>query len=577
MTQSASADAALACAMLAVDPLGLGGMVLQGGPGPGRDAVLALLRAGQAADAPFRRMPIGISDSRLLGGIDLGATLRAGTRVAERGLLAEADGGLVIVAMAERLAPMVAAQLCLVLDSHLVRVARDGVEMQHQARIACVALDESVGADEAVPATLRDRLAFTVSAEAGVDEGAAFEAGAIARARAALPSVETPEEMVTAITATALALGVWSLRPSLLALRAARAMAALRGADAVGAEDAALAARLVLAPRATRLPEAEPEVTPEQEASPPPEDQPEEAAQTEPRDGPMQDRVLDAARAAIPADLLAQLAAGAARAARARGAGKSGAMQKSASRGRPGPVRRGMPGPRARLNLIETLRAASPWQRLRGNAPGSGERLQLRPDDFQVTRFKQRRETTTIFVVDASGSLAANRLPEAKGAVELLLAECYVRRDQVALIAFRGARADLLLPPTRSLVRAKRSLRQLPGGGGTPLAAGLMAAADLASAIARRGGTPAVVVLTDGSANVALDGSQGRARAGEDARLAARVLAATGTRVLLVDTSQRPQAAARAVADAMAAAYLALPVADATRLSRAVQQALPAA
>ncbi len=140
----------------------------------------------------------------------------------------------------------------------------------------------------------------------------------------------------------------------------------------------------------------------------------------------------------------------------------------------------------------------------------------MRREDFRVSRFKQRSETTTVFVVDASGSSALHRLAEAKGAVELLLADCYVRRDSVALIAFRGRRAELLLPPTRSLVRAKRSLAGLPGGGGTPLAAGIDAALALADAMRRRGATPVVVPLTDGRANIARDGA-GRARAGADA------------------------------------------------------------
>jgi magnesium chelatase subunit D len=116
--------------------------------------------------------------------------------------------------------------------------------------------------------------------------------------------------------------------------------------------------------------------------------------------------------------------------------------------------------------------------------------VEVRRDDFRVGRFEQRSQSTTIFVVDASGSSAFNRLAEAKGAVELLLADCYVRRDRVALLAFRGRGAELLLPPTRSLVRAKRSLAGLPGGGGTPLAAGIDAAAALADAVRRRGETP---------------------------------------------------------------------------------------
>ena len=106
--------------------------------------------------------------------------------------------------------------------------------------------------------------------------------------------------------------------------------------------------------------------------------------------------------------------------------------------------------------------------------------------------------------MDASGSSALHRLAEAKGAIELLLASCYVRRDRVALVAFRGQSAELLLPPTRSLVRAKRSLASLPGGGGTPLAAGIDVSLLLADAVQRRGGTPTIVLLTDGRANVCL-------------------------------------------------------------------------
>jgi magnesium chelatase subunit D len=122
--------------------------------------------------------------------------------------------------------------------------------------------------------------------------------------------------------------------------------------------------------------------------------------------------------------------------------------------------------------------------------PDAAKRVEVRPDDCRITRFKQRTETTVVFVVDASGSTAFNRLAEAKGAVELLLADCYVRRESVALIAFRGTGAELLLPPTRSLTRAKRSLAGLPGGGGTPLAAGLEAAADLADAVSAQGSDP---------------------------------------------------------------------------------------
>jgi magnesium chelatase subunit D len=262
--------------------------------------------------------------------------------------------------------------------------------------------------------------------------------------------------------------------------------------------------------------------------------------------------------------------------ARARSSGKSGELQKSGRRGRPAGVLRGDLRAGAKLNVIETLRAAAPWQPLRRReaaATGGSSarpRILIRNDDFRITRFKQRSETATIFVVDASGSAALHRLAEAKGAVELLLADCYIRRDQVALISFRGNIAELLLPPTRSLARAKRSLAGLPGGGGTPLASGLDAAFALADVIRRKGQTPTVILLTDGRANIARDGGQGRPRAEEDAMSAARQLRAAGVTAVLVDTSPRPGPSGAQLASEMGARYLPLPHADANVLSKAV-------
>jgi len=134
----------------------------------------------------------------------------------------------------------------------------------------------------------------------------------------------------------------------------------------------------------------------------------------------------------------------------------------------------------------------------------------------------------------------------------------------------------LLLPPTRSLVRAKRSLAGLPGGGGTPLAAGLEAASDLAAAVMRRGATPVIVVLTDGRANVSRDGRPGRAQAGADALAAAGRMRAQAHASLLLDTSPQPQDSARVLAEAMAARYLALPHAGAAAMSQVVRAASPA-
>jgi len=155
-----------------------------------------------------------------------------------------------------------------------------------------------------------------------------------------------------------------------------------------------------------------------------------------------------------------------------------------------------------------------------------------------------------------------------------LLAEAYARRDHVALVAFRNSGADLLLPPTRSLVQTKRRLASLPGGGGTPLAAGLKVALDLAHGARGRGLTPSIALLTDGRANIALDGSANRAEAAHDAERMARLARAQHVAALVIDMGARPEPSLRGLAEIMAAPYIALPRADAGRLSSAVSAAL---
>jgi magnesium chelatase subunit D len=355
----------------------------------------------------------------------------------------------------------------------------------------------------------------------------------------------------------------------------------LAGRIAVSEDDAALAARLVLAPRACVLPE-DSDQTQQDEPQPRDNDGNADDATAAHSDRPLEDMVLDAVKAAIPQDLLSELRLGNGGLARPKSSSKSGALLHSVKHGRPKGARQGGWRAGARLHVIETLRAAAPWQVLRRKgkplSPDDGKsvrRIELRRDDFRIRRFDQRRETTAIFVVDASGSSALQRLAEAKGAVELLLAKCYVRRDQVALVSFRNKAAELLLPPTRSLVRAKRSLAALPGGGGTPLATGIDAAFTLADAIKRKGQTPIVILLTDGRANVARDGAGGRERANEDALTSAKALRAAGITALLLDTSPQPQETSRNIATAMGARYLPLPHANSAELSHAVLASMP--
>jgi magnesium chelatase subunit D len=572
---SAWSNGVSAAQLFAVDPFGTGGILLRSRSGPVRDRWLAMLRAGLHPSHPQKHLPLHTADSRLLGGLDLNATLLAGRPVAERGLLAEADGGVLVLAMAERLASATTVHITAAMDARETIVERDGLSLRMPARFGVIALDEGLE-DEFAPASLGDRLAFHLDLSdislRDADE-IALDAGDIASARERLRTLKADAAQVEALCTAATALGVVSLRAPLLAIRVACACAALTGHAAVEQDDIALAARLVLAPRALVFPPVrepdQPESPPENEAGNDAQDD-----QTPDMDRALDEVILAAVQAAIPPDVLAAMRAGSLGRLRSRSSGRSGAPQKSNTRGRPNGVLRGELRSGAKLNVIETLRAAAPWQPLRrreGTNPGSTlPRILIRKDDFRITRFKQRSETTTIFVVDASGSAALHRLAEAKGAVELLLADCYVRRDQVALIAFRGSAAELLLPPTRSLARAKRSLAGLPGGGGTPLAAGLDAAFALADLIRRKGQTPTVILLTDGRANIARDGGQGRPRAEEDAISAAKQLLVAGIATVLVDTSPRPGPLAEQFAKEMGARYLPLPHADATALSRAV-------
>ncbi len=539
-------DSVWAAAALAVDPAGLGGVAIRAWSGPARDGFLRRLTKLFPTGTPVRKLPLSVTDDRLLGGLDLAATLQAGRPVFASGVLAEAEHGLLVLAMAERLSAGTAARIAAAFDTG--------------AGFAMVALDEGIEADEAPPAAVLERMAFTVNTLPGEAEDWP-EPDEIAAARAALPGINVSDAILEQICGVAAALGVGSLRAPLFALRAARALAALRGAEAVAAEDVGIAVRLVLVPRATQMPSA-PEERPEEQTQ---EDQPEPEHQE--RNEALEDSVAEAEKTLLPPELLAALAAGLGPKRAARGGGKRGATF-SLKRGRPAGTRRGAFGGDARLSIIETLRAAAPWQKLRR---ADGRKISVRAEDFRIKNFKEDASTIAIFAVDASGSSAVNRLSEAKGAIQLLLADCYVRRDQVALLAFRGKTAECLLPPTHALARARRALAALPGGGPTPLATGIDAARVMAEAERRKGHKPLIVLLTDGGANIGRDQKPGRAAAGADARAAGKLCRAGHFAALVVDTAPRPQAFVKQLAADMAAKYLPLPYADAGRLAQAVR------
>jgi magnesium chelatase subunit D len=547
-------DAVLAARLFALAPQVFKGMVLRG-PGPAREALVAAL--GEAI--MLRRLPGHVDDERLLGGIDLAASLSAGKPVRQTGLIEEAHSGALIAGMAERMDGSIAGRLAQALD---------------EGSAALVLLDDAAEPEEAPPASLTERLAFQCDLSASrrwQDVALAPPAGTLA---AVAP---LDHDALGALAATAEALGVDSLRALIHASEAARGLAALAGRDAAGKADLAGAVRLVLAPRATRLPPQEAEAPPPEEPPPPPEGERDDQSDSEQQqqEPDLSEILVEAAKAAIPAGLLESLAQG--KAPRRASSSGTGQKRKAATRGKPLGARPGMPRGGHKLALIDSLRAAVPWQAVRRREQGADAEapIIMRKEDLRIRRFEERSARVTIFAVDASGSAAAARLAEAKGAVELMLGQAYVTRSEVALVAFRGTSAELLLPPTRSLTRARRTLAELPGGGGTPLALGLNAAREVAEAVIAKGRSAALVILTDGRANIAADGSPGRPQAAADAEIAAKAIAARGIDALVVDISARPGPEGAALARALGGRFLALPRADARMLQAAIQAVQP--
>jgi len=592
-------DALWALTALHIDPVGLRGIWLRAPHGPVRDEWLSMLHHLRPG---VRRLPNNIDSERLLGGLDLSATLNSGRPVTQAGLLAQSDQSLLLAPMAERMASEAAAILAQVLDNG--RVTPNGGGESQQACLGLVALDEALEDETPMAECLQERLGIWLDLRhLGRPEEASDEVLGLIGVLCS-PDGEAEEERQTvlqrlrtlrlndlqiqAITQMGLAMGIASLRGPLACVRLACVLAALRESDAVEDIDLGRAARLCLTPRATQLPappelEAPPEQAeepqeppPEEESAPPDPEPPSESPEDDALPQEMAELLLEAALATLPPDVLAQLANNHATRIQGGGQSRSGALRHSRSRGSPLPPRPGLPRQGARLHVLATLGHAAPLQKLRtplASAYGAASRLAIRAEDFHIHRFAERTQTCLIFAIDASGSAALHRLAEAKGAVELLLAQSYARRDQVCVVGFRGTQAEVLLPPTKSLVRAKRSLAGLPGGGGTPLPHAMKLALELALQQRRLGVTPSLVMLCDGRANVSLQGSGGRSQALQETLSLAQAWRAQGLQSIWIDTSARPEPQAEQIALAMGARYVPLPQANSQRMAQVVQAA----
>ena len=575
-------DALWAIRALVIDAVGLGGIWLRAGHGPVRDAWLGALHQ---SGLPVVKMPASADDQALRGGIDLAQSLQSQTLKWQPGLLARAHGGVIQLPMAERVPKELLARLSQALDQRRMASPKGGDE---PAEFAVVALDESDEDDSRLSAGFADRLGIWLDLRSLTMHDLSDEQ--ILEQEQSAPRGPRPrltDDQLEALCGMAQAMGIDSPRAVLFASRLASVSAWMEGRPSVDESDLVRASRCVLLPRATRWPAAASESAPEQDPPPPPpspqppSESPEEtlddaqsqsAAEQEVQ--PLEDMLLAATLASLPDHLLDTLLTRQAPRGHTGTAGHSGRLQHSRQRGRPLPSRPGRPHDQSRLDLLATLRHAAPRQRLRAQTAHhaqSASSLQLRSEDFHVRRYEQRSTTCLILALDASGSAAMQRLAQAKGAVELLLAQSYARRDSVSVIAFRGTQAQCLLPPTRSLVRAKRALAGLPGGGGTPLASALHMCLDQALKLRREGSTPQLVVLSDGRANVNLQGMGGRVAAQADAQHLAQQWAAYGLEALWIDTALQPEPLAQAMAMTMGARYLPMPHVQAQRLAHAMR------
>ena len=542
------------------------------------------------------RTPVHCPLDQLLGGVDFIQTVLSGETVMMKGLIERADAGWLLLPLAELQPSDSLRAVCHALDHQ---------NPTHTCAIAvstAASLPELYTGDRAMDAALLDRMAFCLDLS-GTDISTRYQLEdnvfaetlkpALCRAAEHWSRVEINESLILQLCEFSAALGINAIRAQLYCAMVARSAAALAGRTSVNSADLDVAMSLCFAWRAQTLPVQEPEEpdTEEQESHPA-ERQPDEADSSPPLppdDHDQQSRdhsshgsdstppTDEITHVPLPQQLLASLqSAGSIATMQSGKSGRVGQARKSSHHGRCIGTQRFQPGRGHKVHLLATLQAAAPWQaQRRCQSSSAPTRPIIKPQDIRAGRFKQATQTVVIFVVDASGSAAQQRLAEAKGAIELLLNECYVRRDEVALIVFQGAHASLVLPPTRSLVTARRKLTQLPAGGGTPLASAIDLAGQLAASVRRDGNTPLICLLTDGRANVDRNGIGGRTRAMDQAVQAAKTLAETSTRTLLIDIARRPSAGSRALSTALDSDYIALPRADAGSINRAVNEAMP--
>jgi len=548
----------LALALAAIDP-GIGGVLLRGEKGSAKTTLARGLAGLLPGEAPFVDLPVGATEDRVVGSLDVAAALTGGEVRLRPGLLADAHGGVLYVDEVNLLPDHLVDALLDVAASGVNRVEREGVAQTHPARFVLIG---SMNPEEGeLRPQLLDR--FGLAVEVGSPPEPALRAEAVRRRlaydrdpagfaaacgdeEAALASrlaaaVEAgpaglPDALGEQVSALCVAVGAEGLRADLVICRAAAALARWEGRDEVDADDVRRVAPLALAHRARRNPldphglddddmasALDQALDPRSSRGEPGGDVPEApAVEPGPERGPEQ------VAPAGPASAVTRLEAPRARGGPPAPAGRRSVVE--GGRGRLVTDRRPGPGGPASVAVPATIREAA------GRAASATGPLAVRAEDLREAVREQRAGNLVVLAVDASGSMGADRRMEAaKGAVLGLLVDAYQRRDRVALVTFRGDDAEVVLRPTGSVEVARARLAELPTGGRTPLAAGIQAALAVARG-AGGGHRPLLVLLTDGRATAAPPGVDPL----EAARTAAAAVRRSGVPAVVVDVEDGP-------------------------------------